>query len=183
MRSLHTLTPPCAQAGAKKTSRLTGEQRAVLQASFAACPRPSVAQRKELAASLGLENGTVNNWFEAERRRTGLGVLPPKDKPPVSAATPTPAHDEAEGAMRKRKAASGYEVPCDEAARGALAGALEAEEAELAVALQSPTPNWFALLPPPASALASGPQLQRAVRALSRAGEGACLAPSLSPAR
>jgi hypothetical protein len=179
---LHTLTPPCAQAGAKKTSRLTGEQRAVLQASFAACPRPSVAQRKELAASLGLENGTVNNWFEAERRRTGLGVLPPKDKPPVSAATPTPAHDEAEGAMRKRKAASGYEVPCDEAARGALAGALEAEEAELAVALQSPTPNWFALLQPPASALASGPQLQRAVRALSRAGEGACLAPSLSPA-
>ncbi len=160
--------------------RLAPEQKAALLASFKESPRPTVQARKELAGTLGLEYGTVSNWFEAERKRTGLGVLPKADKQPTpsSAAGDATAEAADASAMRKRKAAaaSGYEAPTDEASRAALVAALAEEERRLSACVASPPADLSSHLPPLTAALGAGPQLQRAVRALSFARAGSAIA-------
>ncbi len=159
----------------------------MLQATFAAEPRPSVAEREALARQTGLEAGTVTNWFDAERKRVKAAAPPAPpgaeapagdapaggDSPEGAAAAAAAGGNTPGAAMRKRKAAAGgapaYEAPADEAARAALAAALAAEAAALQEALDEPAAELFALLPAGSVNAAQPPQLNRAVRRPSRA--------------
>ena len=161
--------------GAKKTAtRLTAEQKAVLQEAFAANPRPSVADRKQLAAQLHIESATCDRWFAAERDRQGVPKLQGRGRPPAQGAADVAPADGAPSAAapmaptRKRKAA--YEVPTDEAGFAQLLVAVDSEVTALQ-ALAAPPAHWFAhLQATPAPPLGPGPQLQCAVRDTQREG-------------
>ena len=150
---------------AKKTAtRLTAEQKAVLLATFATNPRPSVAERKQLAAQLLIEPATCDRWFAAERDRNGVPKLA-RGRPPAQQPGDV-TQDGAPPSMaptRKRKAA--YEVPTDEAGFAQLLVTVESEVTALQAALAAPPANLFAhLQATPAPPLGPGLQLQRAVR-------------------
>ena len=155
-------------AAAKKTAtRLTAEQKAVLLASFATNPRPSVAERKQLAAQLLIEPATCDRWFAAERDRNGVPKLA-RGRPPAQPNQGDVTQDGAPAPMaptRKRKAA--YEVPTDEAGFAQLLVTVEGEVTALQAALAARPANLFAhLQATPAPPLGPGPLLQRAVRPL-----------------
>ena len=129
---------------AKKTAtRLTAEQKAVLLATFATNPRPSVAERKQLAAQLLIEPATCDRWFAAERDRNGVPKLA-RGRPPAQQPG---------------------EVPTDEAGFAQLLVTVEGEVTALQAALAARPANLFAhLQATPAPPLGPGLQLQRAVR-------------------